>query len=83
MHYLPCYAKTALGPCLAAPVEGKKRCYRHGGAPGSGAPKGSQNAFKHGYYTKESKEEQRQFNRRLRALEEGIKALKGAKKPGR
>ena len=26
----------------------------HGGAKGSGAPKGSKNAFKHGYYTKEN-----------------------------
>lgn len=26
----------------------------HGGAFGSGAPKGNQNALKHGHYTKES-----------------------------
>ncbi len=26
----------------------------HGGAPGSGAPRGNQNALKHGHYTKEA-----------------------------
>jgi glucans biosynthesis protein len=36
----------------------------HGGAPGSGAPRGNTNAFKHGLYTREAFEERRQ----LRAL---------------
>ena len=36
----------------------------HGGAPGSGAPEGNQNALKHGLYTKQAIEERRQ----LRAL---------------
>ena len=31
----------------------------HGGAEGSGAPKGNQNAFKHGYYSKAAIEERR------------------------
>jgi len=35
-------------------VGGKKRCRMHGGAKGSGAPKGNQNAWKHGTYTKEA-----------------------------
>jgi hypothetical protein len=30
---------------------GKRRCRMHGGAPGSGAPLGNQNALKHGHYT--------------------------------
>jgi glucans biosynthesis protein len=29
----------------------------HGGAPGSGAPRGNQNAFKHGLYTRKALEE--------------------------
>ena len=36
----------------------------HGGAPGSGAPRGNKNALKHGRYTREATEEPRQ----LRAL---------------
>jgi hypothetical protein len=36
----------------------------HGGAPGSGAPRGNKNALKHGLYTRGAIEERRQ----LRAL---------------
>lgn len=47
-----CGAKTRSGqPCKSAPVKGKKRCRMHGGAQGSGAPMGNQNALKHGYYS--------------------------------
>jgi len=50
-----CGAKTRKGhPCKTAPIKGRKRCRMHGCAKGSGAPKGSQNALKHGYYTKEN-----------------------------
>jgi len=31
----------------------------HGGAPGSGAPRGNQNALKHGVFTKEAIDERR------------------------
>jgi glucans biosynthesis protein len=48
---LRCGAKTRAGTaCLSPSVRSKKRCRMHGGAKGSGAPKGSQNAFKHGFY---------------------------------
>jgi hypothetical protein len=40
------------GRCRSPAVKGKKRCRMHGGAQGSGAPKGNRNAFKHGTYTK-------------------------------
>jgi uncharacterized protein YjcR len=33
----------------------------HGGAPGSGAPRGNKNALKHGLYTREAIEERRQL----------------------
>ena len=36
----------------------------HGGAPGSGAPRGNSNALKHGLYTRKAFEERQQ----LRAL---------------
>jgi uncharacterized protein YjcR len=32
----------------------------HGGAPGSGAPQGNQNALQHGLYTREAIAERRQ-----------------------
>ena len=50
-----CGAKTRKGtPCQAPALSGKTRCRMHGGATGSGAPKGNQNALKHGLYTKEA-----------------------------
>lgn len=51
-----CGAKTRKGvPCKSPSVKGKKRCRVHGCAKGSGAPKGNQNAFKHGGSTKKMK----------------------------
>ena len=50
-----CGAKTRKGSACRSPsVSGKKRCRMHGGAEGSGAPKGNQNALKHGMFTKEN-----------------------------
>lgn len=47
-----CGAKTRLGtPCKAPAVSNKKRCRMHGGAKGSGAPKGNKHALKHGQTT--------------------------------
>jgi uncharacterized protein YjcR len=33
----------------------------HGGAPGSGAPRGNKNAIKHGFYTREAIAQRRQL----------------------
>jgi hypothetical protein len=47
-----CGAKIRCGgPCRSPAVHGKKRCRMHGGAPGSGAQKGNQNARRHGLFT--------------------------------
>jgi hypothetical protein len=50
-----CGARTRSGaPCKSAPVTGRRRCRMHGGADGSGAPRGSKNGnYKHGRYTAE------------------------------
>ena len=50
-----CGARTRSGaPCKSAPVTGRRRCRMHGGADGSGAPKGERNGnYKHGLYTEE------------------------------
>jgi hypothetical protein len=53
-----CGAKTRTGrPCKSPLVQGKKRCRMHGGALGSGAPRGNKNALKHGRNTREAMEE--------------------------
>ena len=50
-----CGARTRGGrPCRSPAVYGKRRCRMHGGAVGSGAPEGNQNALKHGVFTKEA-----------------------------
>lgn len=62
-----CGAKTRKGtPCQSPAVAGKARCRMHGGAKGSGAPKGNQNALKHGMYSRESLEWQRHVRDLLR-----------------
>jgi uncharacterized protein YjcR len=62
-----CGAKTRSGkPCMSPAVSGKRRCRMHGGAPGSGAPRGNKNALKHGRYTREAIEERRQLHALVR-----------------
>jgi hypothetical protein len=54
--HITCGATNRRGlPCANSPYPGKRRCWYHGGAPGSGAPKGNQNALKHGFFTKEQR----------------------------
>jgi hypothetical protein len=62
-----CGAKTRSGkPCRSPAVQGKKRCRMHGGAPGSGAPRGNKNARKHGLYTREAIAQRRQLGELMR-----------------
>jgi len=51
-----CGARTRAGhPCKQAAVRGRARCRMHGGASGSGGPRGDRNGnFKHGIWTYES-----------------------------
>lgn len=55
------------GLCAARPPRGKRRCRSHGGAPGSGAPKGNRNALKHGAYTAASKARRKAMRDYVRA----------------
>ncbi|WP_456671137.1 HGGxSTG domain-containing protein [Bradyrhizobium sp. USDA 3240] len=52
---VPCGARTRSGsPCKSPPVRGRRRCRMHGGAAGSGAPKGARNGnYKHGRFSAE------------------------------
>ena len=55
---------------MSPAVHGKKRCRMHGGAPGSGAPKGNKNALKHGLYTREAIAEHRRVRDLIRQTRE-------------
>lgn len=71
-HSPRCGAKTRKGtPCKSPAVAGKRRCRMHGGAKGSGAPVGNQNALKHGLYTAEAKA----MRRHVRALTRSTRTL--------
>ena len=68
-----CGARTRSGsPCRSPAVTGRGRCRMHGGASGSGGPKGRRNGnYKHGRYTVEaiaSRRWLRQLTRDVRAL---------------
>ena len=56
-----CGAETRSGhPCRAPAVHGKSRCRMHGGASGSGAPRGNSNARTHGLFTRDAISEREQ-----------------------
>jgi hypothetical protein len=62
-----CGARTRSGkPCRSPAVAGKKRCRMHGGAWGSGAPRGNKNALKHGLYTREAIAQRRHLQELMR-----------------
>jgi hypothetical protein len=64
-----CGANTRSGRlCQAPAVAGRARCRMHGGAKGSGGPRGRRNGnYKHGRYTAEAKQRRLQ----LRAVDQG------------
>ncbi len=65
-----CGAKTRSGrACRSPAVAEKRRCRMHGGAEGSGAPKGNKNALKHGRYSKAAIEERRALRKLIRESE--------------
>lgn len=62
-----CGARTRRGtPCQSPAVCGKSGCRMHVGATGSGAPKGNQNALKHGLCTRKAIAERRHLPALLR-----------------
>jgi uncharacterized protein YjcR len=71
-----CGARTREGkPCQAPAVRGKARCRMHGGAKGSGAPVGNENALKHGMYTKAALEEQKALRTMIRQMSESLREI--------
>jgi glucans biosynthesis protein len=47
----------------------------HGGAKGTGAPRGNQNALKHGHYTKQAIEERKNLRQLIRDAENLIEEI--------
>ena len=71
-----CGAKTRTGNrCRSPAVRGKKRCRMHGGAKGSGAPKGNQNALRHGGHTKVAREQRARLRAYVRQAAKLLKDL--------
>jgi len=62
-------------PCQNTPEPGKRRCWKHGGAPGSGAPFGNQNGLKHGYHSAAAIEERRETRKLLAEAEDLLARL--------
>jgi hypothetical protein len=77
MHQSPrCGARTRKGtPCRSPAVRGKRRCRMHGGAKGSGAPMGNQNAYKTGDYTRERLAERRKLRGLIREWRDTIRDI--------
>ena len=66
-----CQARNRAGnPCRCPAMKGKARCRMHGGASGSGAPKGERNGmWRHGGFTSEAIALRQAANRLVRATE--------------
>jgi hypothetical protein len=72
-----CGAKTRAGhPCKQAVVRGRARCRMHGGAIGSGGPRGDCNGnFKHGLWTtRETQEMRRTTLKKVREIRAFLRA---------
>ncbi len=71
-----CGARTRRGsPCRAPIVAGKTRCRMHGGAEGSGAPAGNQNALKHGRFTRKAMAERRALRALIREASDFLERI--------
>src|SRR5580692_5346569 len=73
---LRCGAKTRAGqPCRQAATRGRCRCRMHGGAKGSGGPRGNRNGnFKHGLHTREAERNRRAMRAKIREIEAVVRA---------
>jgi hypothetical protein len=64
------------GSCRSPAVRGKRRCRMHGGAPGSGAPRGNQNARRHSLFTREAIAERKQIRSLLGEARQLLQTVK-------
>jgi hypothetical protein len=64
------------GSCRSPAVRCKKRCRVHGGAPGSGAPRGNRNALRHGLFTRDAIAERKQIRALLGEARKLLQTMK-------
>jgi hypothetical protein len=64
------------GSCRSPAVRGKRRCRMHGGAPGSGAPRGNHNARQRGLFTRVAIAERRRIQALLGEARKFLRAMK-------
>src|SRR5262245_11853535 len=78
-----CGARTRAGfPCKQAAVTGRARCRMHGGAKGSGGPRGKRNGnFKHGLSTQAAKTLRRAMRAKVLEIQGLIQAADPRKQP--
>jgi hypothetical protein len=69
-----CGARTRAGtPCLSPRMNGKSRCRMHGGAKGSGGPRGQRNGkYQHGMFTCEAVATRRMVRELVRHARESL-----------
>jgi glucans biosynthesis protein len=73
-----CGARTRGGrPCRNHPIRPRQRCRVHGGAPGTGAPRGNRNAVKHGRTTAAALAARRAIMRLIRASKRTLEEMGG------
>ena len=73
-----CGARTHSGrPCRNHPIRRRQRCRLHGGAPGTGAPRGNGNAVKHGRTTAAALASRRAIARLIRASKSTLEEMGG------
>jgi hypothetical protein len=73
-----CGARTRRGQfCRNHPIRRRQRCRLHGGAPGTGAPRGNRNAVKHGRTTAAALAARRAIARLIRASRRTLEAMGG------
>jgi len=66
-----CGAKTRAGTPCKSPAMANGRCRMHGGKS-TGAPRGNQNALKHGFYTKQAIADRRHIRQLLKESEDTL-----------
>jgi hypothetical protein len=65
------------GSCPLPPAAGKRRCFQHGGARGSGAPAGNRNNWRGGFYSRAMKAERRWINGLIRRCLQTLREIEG------
>ena len=66
---------SCAAPAVRKPGRGRARCRMHGGAAGSGAPRGNRNALKDGFHTAAARTRRRAMNGFIAAMSAAVAHL--------